>query len=243
MSDIWVLPSGVPDLPPGEVHVWRLRTERDPAAGLAVLSLEERRRADAFRTDLLRARYVCAHAALRLLLGRTLDTPADRLRFRQNPWGKPELAEGDLRFNLSHSGPWAVVALARGIEIGVDVETVSHPPPLEVTDIAYSAAERAALAGLSGPALTAAFYAVWTRKEALAKGTGRGFSFDFTGFTVSTDPAERVSRPTLPPGPVGEADWHLHDLPPIEGAAAAVAVPADGIGVAAWRFEPGLWGL
>ncbi|TSD90784.1 4'-phosphopantetheinyl transferase superfamily protein [Mycobacterium sp. KBS0706] len=243
MSDIWAMPSGFPDLPPGQVHVWRLRTERDPAAGLAVLSAEERRRADAFRTDLLRARYVCAHAALRLLLGRTLDLPADRLRFRQNAWGKPELAEGDLRFNLSHSGPWAVVALARGIEVGVDVETVSHPPPMEVAGIAYSTAERAALAGLSGPALTAAFYAVWTRKEALAKGIGRGFSFDFTGFTVSTDPAERTSRPKLPPGPVGEADWHLHDLPPIEGAAAAVAVPADGIGVAPRRFEPGLWGL
>jgi len=242
MSDTWAMPSGVPDLPPGEVHVWRLRTERDPAAGLAVLSAEERRRADAFRTDLLRARYVIAHAALRLLLGRTLDTPADRLRFRQNSWGKPELAEGDLRFNLSHSGPWAVVALARGIEIGVDVEMVSHPPPMEVAGIAYSTAERAALARLSGPALTAAFYAVWTRKEALSKGIGRGFSFDFTGFTVSTDPAERTSRPVLPPEVAG-TDWHLHDLPPIEGAAAAVAVPADGICVAAWRFEPGLWGL
>lgn len=243
MSDTWTMPSGVPDLPPGQVQVWRLRTDRDPRPGLALLSPEERRRADAFRTDLLRARYVTAHAALRLLLGRTLDRPADRLRFRQNAWGKPGLAEGELRFNLSHSGPWAVVALARGIEVGVDVETVSHPPPMEVAGIAYSVAERAVLTGLSGSALTAAFYAVWTRKEALSKGIGRGFSFDFTGFTVSADPAERTSRPNLPLGLVGDADWHLHDLPQLEGAAAALAVPATGLGVAAWRFEPGLWGL
>lgn len=243
MSDTWTMPSGFPDLPPGQVHVWRLRTERDPAAGLALLSAEERQRADRFRTDLLRARYVATHAALRLLLGRVLDAPADRLRFRQNSWGKPELAEGDLCFNLSHSGPWAVVALARGIEVGVDVEAVSHPPPLEVAAIAYSAAERSVLAGLSGPALAAAFYAVWTRKEALSKGIGRGFSFDFTGFTVSADPAERTSRPTLPPDFADGADWHLHDLPALEGAAAALAVPAAGIGVTAWRFEPGLWGL
>ena len=242
MSDTWAMPSGIPDLPPDQIHVWRLRTDRDPRAGLALLSAEERRRAEAFRTDLLRARYVAAHAALRLLLGRTLDTPADRLRFRQNSWGKPELAEGELRFNLSHSGPWAVVALARGIEIGVDVEEARHPPPLEVARIAYSAAERTALAGLSGRDLTAAFYAVWTRKEALAKGIGRGFSFDFTGFTVSADPAERTSRPVLPPN-LAEADWHLHDLPPIEGAAAALAVPAAGLGIVAWRFEPGFWGL
>ncbi|MGK9232850.1 4'-phosphopantetheinyl transferase superfamily protein [Inquilinus limosus] len=241
MSDIWAMPSGFPDLLPGEVHVWRLRTERDPQAGLVLLSAEERARADRFRTDLLRARYVAAHAALRLLLGRALGRPAQTLRFGQNAWGKPELAEGDLRFNLSHSGPWAVVALARGIEVGVDVEAVSQPP-LEVAGIAYSAAERAALAGLAGEALTAAFYAIWTRKEALSKGIGRGFSFDFTGFTVSADPAERTSRPVLPPDLAG-ADWHLHDLPPLEGAAAAVAVPTDGIGIAAWRFEPGLWGL
>jgi 4'-phosphopantetheinyl transferase len=242
MSDTWVMPSGVPDLPPGQVHVWCLRTDRDPRPGLALLSVEERRRADAFRTDLLRARYVTAHAALRLLLGRTLDVQPGRLRFRQNAWGKPGLAEGELSFNLSHSGPWALVALAREVEVGVDVETLSHPPPLEVARIACSAAEQAALAELSGPALTAAFYAVWTRKEALSKGIGRGFSFAFTGFTVSTDPAERVSRPTLPADLAG-ADWHLHDLPPIEGAAAAVAVPAAELGISTWRFEPGLWGL
>lgn len=242
MSDTWAMPSGFPDLPPGQVHVWRLRTDRDPRPGLALLSAEERRRADAFRTDLLRARYVAAHAALRLLLGRTLDVPAEQLRFRQNSWGKPGLTEGDLRFNLSHSGPWALVALARGIEVGVDVEAVSHPPPLEVADIAYSAAERAALAGLSGPALAAAFYAIWTRKEALSKGIGRGFSFDFTGFTVSADPAERTSRPALPKDLAG-AGWYLHDLPALEGAAAALAVPAAGLGIMPWRFEPGLWGL
>lgn len=242
MSDTWAMPSGFPDLLPRQIHVWSLKTERDPAAGLALLSAEERQRADRFRTDLLRARFVAAHAALRLLLGRALDISADRLRFRQNSWGKPELAEGDLRFNLSHSGPWAVVALAWGIEVGVDVETVSHQPPLEVAGIAYSAAERAALSGLSGEGLTAAFYAVWTRKEALSKGIGRGFSFDFTGFTVSADPAERTSRPVLPPDLAG-TDWHLHDLPPLEGAAAAVAAPAAGLGIAAWRFEPGLWGL
>ncbi|OWJ68424.1 4'-phosphopantetheinyl transferase family protein [Inquilinus limosus] len=242
MSDIWAMPSGVPDLPPGQVHVWRLRTDRDPRLGAALLSAEERRRADAFRTDLLRARYVVAHAALRLLLGRAIDIPADRLRLRRNSWGKPELAEGDLRFNLSHSGPWALVALARGIEVGVDVEAVSHPPPMEVAGIAYSAVERAALAGLSGPALAAAFYAIWTRKEALSKGISRGFSFDFTGFTVSADPAERTSRPVLPPDLAG-TDWHLHDLPPVEGATAALAVPAAGLEISTWCFEPGLWGL
>ncbi|MBW8724034.1 MAG: 4'-phosphopantetheinyl transferase superfamily protein [Inquilinus limosus] len=242
MSNTWTMPSGFPDLPAGQVQVWRLNTDRDPQAGLAVLSAEERQRAGRFRTGLLRARYVAAHAALRLLLGRALDVPAEQLRFRQNAWGKPGLTEGDLRFNLSHSGPWAVVALARGIEVGVDVEAVSHPPPLEVAGIAYSAAERAALAGLSGPALAAAFYAVWTRKEALSKGIGRGFSFDFTGFTVSADPAERTSRPALPPDLAG-TDWHLLDLPALEGAAAALAVPAAGLGIATWRFEPGLWGL
>ena len=107
------------------------------------------------------------------------------------------------------------------------------PPTLMISGVKPSA----------WPALTAAFYAVWTRKEALSKGIGRGFSFDFTGFTVSADPAERTSRPTLPPDFADGADWHLHDLPALEGAAAAVAVPAAGIGVAAWRFEPGLWGL
>lgn len=235
--DIWMRPSVFPELRLGQVHVWRVWTDRDPRGGLDLLSAEERRRADAFRTETLRARFVASHVALRQLLGRYLGVAAAQLDFGQNAWGKPELSGGGLRFNLSHSGVLALVAVARNAEIGVDVETISHPPPLDVAGIAYSPIEREALALLSGRDLTAAFYAVWTRKEALSKGVGRGFSFDFPSFSVSTDPATRISRPLLPPDIATGADWHVVDLPPVAGAAAAVAVPRGGFEIASWAFE------
>jgi 4'-phosphopantetheinyl transferase len=248
IPDIWAMPSGFPELAPGQVQVWRLRTDRDSRAGLALLSAAERRRAEGFRTELMRTRHVAAHAAVRLLLGRALGVPGDQLRFGQNAWGKPELvgpdsSGSDLRFNLSHSGDWALIAMARGIDVGVDVELVSDPPPIEVAGMVYSAAERAALAALSGPALTAAFYAIWTRKEALSKGLGLGFSIDFASFGVSPEPSLGISRPLLPPKLEAAAGWHLVDLPPIDGAAGALAVPGGDFDVSAWRFEAGLWGL
>lgn len=236
MSGTWATPTAFPDLTPGQVHVWRVRTDAALPADADLLSDDERRRADAFRTETLRRRHVASHAALRRVLGGCLGVSGATLRFGFNPWGKPRLADGRIGFNLSHSGPWALVAVATNGEVGVDVETISHPPPLDVAGIAYSQAERSALAGLSGPALTAAFYAIWTRKEALSKGIGRGFSFDFTSFSVSIDPLAAVSRPVLPPDLASGAAWYLHNLPAIEGAVGALAVPGRRFEIATWQF-------
>ena len=68
----------------------------------------------------LRRRYLRSHAALRAILGAYTSTPLD---FAMAEHGKPYLlACPDLRFNLSHSHDMALVAVTRGIEIGVDVE-------------------------------------------------------------------------------------------------------------------------
>ena len=89
--------------------------------------------------------------------------------------GKPHLPDGDLEFNLSHSGDLALIAIARGRRVGVDVEQLR--PVIGLDDVAprvCSAAELAMLASVAEPARTHAFLGLWTRKEALAKATGEG---------------------------------------------------------------------
>lgn len=68
---------------------------------------------------------VASSQALREILGRYSGLPADELRFETNEHGKPRLAapDGELEFNLSHSGSLGLVAVARR-EVGVDVERI-----------------------------------------------------------------------------------------------------------------------
>ena len=102
------------------------------------------------------------------------------------PHGKPALALSAhqwLRFNLAHTGDFALCAVCREREVGVDVELTTGSR-VAATSMAYSvrqlysSAERRFLEqGLSqrGDALWwGNFLALWTCKEALGKARGTG---------------------------------------------------------------------
>jgi phosphopantetheinyl transferase len=96
-----------------------------------------------------------SRGVLRALLGRYLDRDPRELRFALGPHGKPMLQEGeatgDLRFNLSHSGRLALVAVTAGREVGVDIERAR-------------------------PRYTTAFLHDWVLREAATKCLGTGLS-------------------------------------------------------------------
>jgi len=147
----------------GEVHVWRVRLNRGSALPP---TLEETERAARFATSALRRRYLNAHAALRAILRSVTNTP---LEFALHEKGKPYLASApDIRFNLSHSREMALVAVAREIEVGVDIERVRPMPE-------YAAiAQRFFPPGAPAPNGVRDFFRHWTRFEALLKAHGAG---------------------------------------------------------------------
>ena len=77
---------------------------------------------------LWRIRYAMSQgrAPLVALLAAYLDIPAGEVSLLEDPRGKPRLAvasvESHLEFNWSHSGDYALIALARGCALGVDIE-------------------------------------------------------------------------------------------------------------------------
>lgn len=147
----------------GEIHVWRVRLNRGTASPPTP---EEAARAARFATPALRRRYLRAHAALRAILASVTAAP---LEFARHEKGKPYLASApEIRFNLAHSREMALVAVARDVEVGVDIERVRPLP--EYAAIAH----RYFPPGYTTPSGVRDFFRHWTRFEALLKADGAG---------------------------------------------------------------------
>jgi 4'-phosphopantetheinyl transferase len=216
---------GEPDA--ATVHVWRATLDPPPGrldvlAGY--LSPDEHVRAGRFHFPRDRRRFLAARGTLREILGAYLDRPPATLAVAYGAQGKPALDPPDaagLDFNLSHTADVALVALARGRPVGVDVEARR-----ELTDMMAVAArvmtreELDAFEALPPGARAAAFFALWTRKEAYMKAVGAGFSLPPEGFAVSG---------------LAAAGWSLRDLDPPAGYAACVAVRGP---LTAVRYRP-----
>ena len=147
----------------GEVHVWRIRLNRH---NRLAPTAEESERAARLATPALRRRYLNAHAALRAILASVTTAP---LVFALHEKGKPYLVSApEIRFNLSHSREMALVAVAREIEVGVDIERVRPLPE-------YAAiAQRYFPPGAAPPTGIRDFFRQWTCFEAILKAHGAG---------------------------------------------------------------------
>jgi 4'-phosphopantetheinyl transferase len=171
------------DLRPGHAHLWRLSmavsAERRSALA-ATLDDDERERMAAFRMAAPRERFVASRGLLRETLARYTGARPAAIRFCAGAHGKPALADepdDGLRFNLSHSDDLLLIAVARGHEVGVDLERVR--PILGMQQIAaglLTPTEQVALDQAPPEQRDALFTQLWTHHEAIAKGEGRGIA-------------------------------------------------------------------
>jgi 4'-phosphopantetheinyl transferase len=228
----------------GEVHIWvadHRVGESELAACLEVLDPAERDQAGRFRFPKDHRRFVVGHAYLRLILGYYASTDPKSLRIARRcavcgaeDHGKPYLeppggTPSDVRFNPSYSDHVVVVAVARGCEVGVDVERID--PGIgwrEIAGYAFSTAERDSLSALDDDSALHAFYRTWTRKEAVSKASGEGlsllpemgsYSWDFDAPAGSFEASDTDRA----------RSWAGHDidLPESHMAAVAVSGPAS----------------
>jgi len=174
-----------------------------------------------------RRHIAAAHTALRQLLGDALETDPRRLRFASGVHGKPALCVqngGDFKFNLSHSGAIALLAISRGREVGVDVEYMRADLDVDATARRwFSRAEYDGINTLPLSARRSAFFTVWTRKEALLKARGNGLAAGLDRFSVAVPPEEPTVLVAHPSDAAGVERWTLRDVPVATGYAATVA--------------------
>jgi 4'-phosphopantetheinyl transferase len=205
-----------------------------PDAFEEALSDDERARLARLATPELRRVWGWTRAWLRHVLGLYAHAAPGDLRLETGQHGKPRIAarsrEPDVRFNLSHSGDLAVVAVTSGTEVGVDLEAVRPRPGLDaLVDDYCSHMEKERLRALEPARLLPAFLACWTRKEAYLKGLGTGLSADPASLTVSIPPDEPPRLIGAPAGPEHAAVWSLAALDLPEGYVGALALQAPRI--------------
>ncbi|MDB5352321.1 MAG: phosphopantetheine-protein transferase [Planctomycetota bacterium] len=233
---------GMNDLPRGitasdrEIHVWRIAlVEPDEVVGdlRTILSDDELRRADRFRAEGHRSRFVVGRATMRRVLGAYLAEDPRCLSFATNTHGKPRLEGSRLEFNLSHSADRAILAVSRDRRVGIDIEQVR--PMQEGERIAarfFSASECETFLKLPDTRKNEAFFHIWTRKEAYIKAIGVGISIPLDSFDVpaQVDPlhepfamAARGNDPT---------PWTMRDIATEPGYVAALVVEGG-----AWEWR------
>jgi 4'-phosphopantetheinyl transferase len=121
-----------------------------------------------------RVRSGMALAALRALLFRATGR-RDWVVVRAES-GKPSVRMADGRdgpsVSVSHTAGLIAVAVARDVAVGMDVECHRSRDFSALADEAFGAAERREVA-IGG---AAAFYRIWTLREAVAKATGDGLA-------------------------------------------------------------------
>lgn len=191
----WPILTAPPKLKEDQVHAWAVPLDGASAAWpelSAILSLDERHRAERFRLDDARRRFVTARAALRIILGPYLSKAATDIVFDYDARGKPRLAPdraaADVRFNLAHAGDLALVAVAMGCDVGVDVERLRIVHRLEQIATRYfHPAEVAELLAAPADRRSSAFLRCWTGKEAVLKAAGLGVSTALDRFRVPLD--------------------------------------------------------
>lgn len=162
-----------------ELHLLELpRSEMRLDAAASLLCAAERGRAERIVVVAARRRFVATRAALRVLVGERLEIDPLAVSFSYGVKGKPCLdLAGGLTFNVSHSGDMALVALAEGAEVGVDIQQIEPRrdwaallqavcEPDEYPHLLSESHRRGAVV----------FFERWVAHEALLKAAGTGFS-------------------------------------------------------------------
>jgi len=214
----------------GEVKVWtaRIDDERVTAKYAELLDEDEQARAARFVFERDRIRFIQSHGITRLILGEVLQFEASKLKFSRGRWGKPRLemvsSQNIPEFSLSHSGDYCAIAVAQNA-VGIDLEKIREVPQMsDIARVSFTPAEFQQIAASSGIARQEAFFASWTRKEAVAKALGCGLGGD------ADQAALRIDSEGRSPMECAELDsiatMRVHSLP---GYAVAVVCLAPSV--------------
>ena len=130
-----------------------------------------------FRSQSAKTSWCFSRLLYRTVLSNALQRPANKLKLRYGPNGKPYLSGTPIRFNWSHTIGCVALATTRSCEIGCDVEPVwrSQRGIGDIMNSFYRETEREWVVAARSDALRwTRFLEVFVQKEARLKASGHG---------------------------------------------------------------------
>jgi 4'-phosphopantetheinyl transferase len=233
------------ELVPGEIHI--CLTKLDLPETLvgeyeSLLCPQEKMRAAGFHFKRDRDRFVAGRGLLKTFLSKYLHVASGEINIGYRTNGKPFLYSAgnsaDVHFNLSHSEDSALYAFTCGDEIGVDLEKIQAFPEMpSIVERFFSKRERALINALPKNDQISAFFAFWTRKEALSKLTGNGLRQAVEKLDVTLPAPKSSSCPTAADTSKIPSRCFIRNLQTWPGFAAAIAAFREIGRVWCWRWQ------
>lgn len=156
----------------------------------SIIRHDELGRANSFRFERDRNRYIITRTLVRTVLSRYAPIDPSDWNIKPDKFGRPQISNEDsvakrLVFNLSHTDGLIVLVVRWDRAVGVDVENILRFDWQEEIYQCLSRAEQQELR-LLPPAIRAEqFLRYWTLKESYIKARGKGLSIPLKSFTVS----------------------------------------------------------
>jgi 4'-phosphopantetheinyl transferase len=226
-QNIWQIPPVDLRLKKDEIHVWLVHLDQENITEYEqIISTDELIRADKFRFQSDRNRFIKGRGILRKILGGYLRADPNKLRFSYNQFGKPYLCgkiESKLRFNLSHSENLALYAFGFNREVGIDIEQRKVNFIEEgVISICLTQKETEHFYSLTPIEQNLFFFDCWTKKEAYLKANGCGLSFSPNEVETSD---------------LSKTPFSFQNLPAIEGFSMALSVQGNKPLIKFWQAK------
>ncbi len=160
-----------------EIHLWQLQLSANHQASLSWLDQHELSRYQEYIRPALARRYLTSRCAMRQILSDYLGIDPARLNFSIQQGGKPviESADFDLQFNLSRTGDVGLLAVARRMAVGVDIEKLrSMERKHKIAQRMFDRSEIDSLLDAPEDSQDEYFLELWTCMEARQKCMGNG---------------------------------------------------------------------
>ena len=230
----WQYPLEKPILRGDRVHLWRAYLDLSSCEieSLAtLLSTNEIARADRFRFEIHRQRFVAARGILRLLLGHYLQTAPNNIEFQYGDRGKPSLAgskqDNCLQFNISHSQAYALYGFTYNYPIGVDLEYIRNTADaVKIARRFFSEREAKIIEEAADGEQPIKFCQLWTAKEAYLKAVGTGLTASLDSVEIFLDRDRFPKLQAIEQNPLAVENWSLYPCFPTPDFIAAVAIAA-----------------
>lgn len=210
----------------------------------SLLSDDELKRAEKFRFDKHRDRWIASRAMLRSILSVMTQQPPELVAFEYDEHAKPYLPRSSnherIHFNLTHSSDLALLAVTSVGPVGIDVERIKPLSNIDaVVSRFFSPAERHAFFSVTSDVdQLKLFYTCWTRKEAYLKALGCGISKPTHTFDVTFMSSSEPEITAIDGDNNAARDWLLFDLKVTPGYVGALAIHSTEDIELVWRDAP-----